>query len=200
MELLLDSLLLFDLFQRITKSTASYYWRLHNAHWALSIQFKLVRRKPFPDLCFSKDPISYLGLFVCGWFNDRRQSILHFFFIPRQTVTFGYPRFSPHFPFPPLQWIILHDFSPRYNRQKNSISSILSSFGFETTCDYRQRVMFDKKEKICSLVFDVQRTTVARKEQRIKTSNSNVIEDLLVDDDFSSKWWLFEIAQCTWRN
>ena len=35
--------------------------------------------------------------------------------------------------------------------------------------------MFDKKEKICSLVFDVQRTTVARKEQRIKTSNSNVI-------------------------
>ena len=47
--------------------------------------------------------------------------------------------------------------------------------------------MFDKKEKICSLVFDVQRTTVARKEQRIKTSNSNVIEDLLVDDDFSSK-------------
>ena len=79
MELLLDSLLLFDLFRRITKGTASYYWRLHNAHWALSIQFKLVRRKPFPDLCFSKDPISYLGLFVCGWFNDRRQSILHFF-------------------------------------------------------------------------------------------------------------------------
>ena len=78
------------------------------------------------------------------------------FFIPRQTVTFGYPRFSPHFPFPPLQWIILHDFSPRYNRQKNFISSILSSFDLETACDYRQRVMFDGKEKICGLVFDVQ--------------------------------------------
>ena len=155
MELLLDSFLLFDLFRRITKGTASYYWRLHNAHWALSIQFKLVRRKPFPDLCFSKDPISYLGLFVCGWLTTE-DKLFYTFFIPRQTVTFGYPRLFPHFPFPLLLWIFPHDFSPRFHRQKNFISSILSSFVLETTSDCRQRVMFDEKQKVCGLVFDVQ--------------------------------------------